>query len=388
MKYKVGDRVKIKSLGWYNDNKNEYGIVELPINAFVPGMSQFCGKVVTIEDVFEDTDGNTVYYVKGIDWDWTDEMFEGLVEEDNNMSNIDKLKRISTPAEENWFEIAEKWEREDNEGFVSTNETIEGPAEEETKPKFKVGDKITNGKDKLLILNIVSDKYIVEDNLGECGTLYFNNQDYWKLIEEESKKEVIAWMPNGKLIAEKFNDGTITTIIDKFKYNKLSINSEFCDDKVELVISPDFELKQEGDKWFAIKKQKEYPKTYEECCKILDFCGEYFFTTYEEGIHLPENDNIVSIHQILKSVSILTKLLICRDAYWKLYGEEMRLGKPWEPDWTNNNEVKFIIGVSENEIIKCYNGIAQYVLAFPTEETRDTFYENFKELIEKCKNLL
>lgn len=31
------------------------------------------------------------------------------------MNNIDKLKRISTPAEENWFEIAKEWEREDKE---------------------------------------------------------------------------------------------------------------------------------------------------------------------------------------------------------------------------------------------------------------------------------
>ncbi len=33
----------------------------------------------------------------------------------NNMNNIEKLKRISTPAEENWFKIAEEWEREDKE---------------------------------------------------------------------------------------------------------------------------------------------------------------------------------------------------------------------------------------------------------------------------------
>jgi hypothetical protein len=28
------------------------------------------------------------------------------------------------------------------------------------------------------------------------------------------------------------------------------------------------------------------------------------------------------------------------------------------------------------------------ILAFPTEEMRDTFYENFKDLIEQCKELL
>ena len=29
----------------------------------------------------------------------------------------------------------------------------------------------------------------------------------------------------------------------------------------------------------------------------------------------------------------LQTLKICRDAYWKIAGEQMGLGKPWEPDW-------------------------------------------------------
>ena len=67
-------------------------------------------------------------------------------------------------------------------------------------------------------------------------------------------------------------------------------------------------------------------------------------------------------------LNCLTKLLICRDAYWKIAGEEMGLGKPWKPNWTNNDEFKFVIGVCENKITKNYSKIAQYVLAFPTEE--------------------
>ena len=31
----------------------------------------------------------------------------------NITRNEDKLKKISTPAEENWFKIAEEWEKED-----------------------------------------------------------------------------------------------------------------------------------------------------------------------------------------------------------------------------------------------------------------------------------
>ena len=81
------------------------------------------------------------------------------------------------------------------------------------------------------------------------------------------------------------------------------------------------------------------------------------------------------------------KLLICHDAYWKIAGEEMELGKPWEPDWNDLNRKYFIS-------LTC-DGIGLYddfrnpqVLAFPTEEMRDTFYDNFKDLIEECKELL
>ena len=79
MKYKVGDKVRIKSIDWYNESKGNDEIVEFSTSVFVPGMSQFCGKVVTIEDVFDEGD-DVVYCMEEIDYDWTDEMIEGLAE--------------------------------------------------------------------------------------------------------------------------------------------------------------------------------------------------------------------------------------------------------------------------------------------------------------------
>ena len=122
LKYKVGDSVRIKSVDWYKENKDKDGNIvfyskvphfswcENVQTVFTKDMVKFCGKVVTIESVW------TVNYsiVEGTYRDYfTDEMIEELVEEDNNMSNIDKLKTISTPAEEDWFKIAEEWEKED-----------------------------------------------------------------------------------------------------------------------------------------------------------------------------------------------------------------------------------------------------------------------------------
>ena len=61
----------------------------------------------------------------------------------------------------------------------------------------------------------------------------------------------------------------------------------------------------------------------------------------------------------------------------------MGLGKPWEPDWDNLS--------TNHESIKINKGCFTYssrVLVFPTEEMRDAFYNNFKDLIEQCKELL
>ena len=51
MKYKVGDRVKIQSLDWYNENKNEYGQVDCGSRFFFAEMSDWCGKIATIKEI-------------------------------------------------------------------------------------------------------------------------------------------------------------------------------------------------------------------------------------------------------------------------------------------------------------------------------------------------
>ena len=119
------------------------------------------------------------------------------------------------------------------------------------------------------------------------------------------------------------------------------------------------------------KKKKEYPKTYEECCEVLGH------VTIDEvrGYKATLLDN-------------LQMLLVCRDAYWKIAGEEMGLGKPWEPDWKHGKDKFYCISTSEGEIVLGEWYIDNKILAFPTEEMRDAFYENFKELIEECKELL
>ena len=150
-------------------------------------------------------------------------------------------------------------------------------------------------------------------------------------------------------------------------------------DKVELDLS-NRELIQEDGKWFVVKKKKEYPKTYEECREIVKVGKEH---TLEGEIIRINNYKIA----LLESFQ---KLLICRDAYWKLYGEEMGLGKPWEPDYKNPDiDLYVIINIyNRAEKAKYGYGFESCVFTFPTAEMRDALYENFKELIEQCKEFL
>ena len=73
MKYKVGDKVKIRSLDWYNANKTKGNEVYLEGTVFLQLMSKYCGKVATIICVCRygyslDIDGGH--------YNWVDEMFE------------------------------------------------------------------------------------------------------------------------------------------------------------------------------------------------------------------------------------------------------------------------------------------------------------------------
>ena len=117
------------------------------------------------------------------------------------------------------------------------------------------------------------------------------------------------------------------------------------------------------------KKKKEYPKTYEECKYILGITTPMIRPDYN-------GDLIVA----------LQKLLICRNAYWKIAGEEMGLGKPWKPDW--EGEGWYVIVNHRGDIVTDVQWHANAILAFPTEEMRDEFFESFKSEIESCKELL
>ena len=75
MKYKVGDKVKIKSLSWYNKNRNEYSSVVQNGISFTYSMSEYCGKIATIASIGSDNE-HYIIDIDGGEWDWCDFMLD------------------------------------------------------------------------------------------------------------------------------------------------------------------------------------------------------------------------------------------------------------------------------------------------------------------------
>ena len=273
MKYKVGDRVRIKSLDWYNENKDEEGDVRTAF--FNEARSKYCGQVVTI-------DGEGVQL-----------QFSGMI-----------VYSIQEGSE--WI----------------GEESIEGIVEDETK------------------FGTVSNPIEIKSN-ANCLTRERVNELAAKIDKE---------LPSGDQNVWELPDGY-----------------QFVDENGNVINATKIVLE---------KKKPKYPKTYEECCAALGI------PTYKYNRTGHRCKEITTFHY----------LLICRDAYWKLAGEEMELGEPWKPKF--GGEPYYYIGVFHYEVEskRGLNGLtnctSNTVLAFPDDEMRDAFYENFKEIIEECKELL
>lgn len=194
-----------------------------------------------------------------------------------------------------------------------------------------------------------------------------NDEIVYKLSCDDS-----SWwsVDNLKPYKEKIMEDNSINYCQVGKITAVCFQDTNYEDKVELQLGNNYEIKEENGKYYAVKKQFKYPKTYEECKSILGITTSMARPDYN-------GDLIVAIQ----------KLLIYRNAYWKIAGEQMGLNEPWKPDWKDGSD-KYFICYLKDELWMSNIRDCNRVLVFPTKEMRDAFYENFKELIETCKELL
>ena len=144
----------------------------------------------------------------------------------------------------------------------------------------------------------------------------------------------------------------------------------------------------EAKKIVLEKKKLKYPQTYEECAEILGFKpihGLALQLVVSSGFRISDTQICAFERNLTTRLEYFRKLLICRDAYWKIAGD-------WKPDYDSGVD-KFGIFCYDGKVDKSsasthWERHCNKILDFPTAEMRDAFYDNFKDLIEECKELL
>ena len=391
MRYSKGDKVIIKSIDWYNQmlfipdklvwlNKltNEFIGIWCGSYVFTREMCSFCDSVMTIKEVNED------YYIMEEDIynnKFTDEMIDDIVmpvvmpkfKKNDKVETNDGL--LGYIYEIKYDEVKKCYKYYVSfivDGRYYYEEQLKFHVKKESDsivPKFKVGDEIVK-KDGIsnsyLVSSVGSEYYglsLPYPNNG-VGVLPVKDQDEWELLSSSD-------MENNEFMKSEIVEkpSSLIDFMDMLN-NEISLPEgyEFRDGDGNLIAV---------DKIVLAKKRPKYPQSYEECCEIVKVGKEHTL----EGEIIRINNYKISILESFQ------KLLICRDAYWEIAGEEMKLGDMWEPDWSDDCR-KFSIVVEGNEILADVCLRRNRILVFPTEEMRDMFLKVFRKDIEECKEFL
>lgn len=148
------------------------------------------------------------------------------------------------------------------------------------------------------------------------------------------------------------------------------------------------EIKQiDSTHWELVRIDKYLPKTWEDFCRIHPIRKSELVLDYyadicrgREGRHRdPRFDRThLPDEETAKAMRALCQLIQLRNFY----------NGDWVPDWKNANERKWAIAVCRDKVEPFRYETANKVLAFKSEEIRDQFLENFRDLIEIAKPLL
>lgn len=147
MKYKIGDKVRIKSLDWYKKTikkpsnlswiNKQIGFFEgirCGSRVFTDAMCKFCGKIMTIKEV-----GITFYLMEEdtIGYEFTDEMIECLVDEpQEKMNESPNVNNVTSTRKEQIFEYLK--ERNIPFDSLEANSIMEGIEWADSHPNKKL----------------------------------------------------------------------------------------------------------------------------------------------------------------------------------------------------------------------------------------------------------
>lgn len=192
MKYKVGDKVRVRSDLQINRSYGAY--------TFVSEMSDYKGSVVAISEVYL-----TCYCIeedKGI-WKWTDEMLEGLVEDELTAEEAIKVLadmcagkckdcELGKFVKESKYSFCSDYRREHPDEVV---EILKQWKKDHEKKEVKVQDKmycrIVDGDGSTVYTESLPDESILNDRMTEILTKFCSEHDSNYFAVCERRWEVV-----------------------------------------------------------------------------------------------------------------------------------------------------------------------------------------------------
>ena len=131
---------------------------------------------------------------------------------------------------------------------------------------------------------------------------------------------------------------------------------------------------------------RKLPKKWEDLYKVGGWFVDFHSDVVTSGsMHTGDSvKNRFPTKEEAEACLALSQLCQLRDRY----------NEGWKPDWEDRAQNKFIIYIHPNneilfdKISANTHAISRHLLTFKTEELRDKFLENFRDLIEIAKPLL
>lgn len=131
-------------------------------------------------------------------------------------------------------------------------------------------------------------------------------------------------------------------------------------------------------------------RSWEEFCKKHNRNGECFINQFSEATHISAfcnyprdakaDRNLLATKKDAEAFLALIQLKRLRDQWWE--------SLDWKPDYKNNKITKYTIVLVRNKITVDYTYLLDRFLTFPTKEIAEDFFNCFKDLIEKAKELI
>lgn len=148
------------------------------------------------------------------------------------------------------------------------------------------------------------------------------------------------------------------------------------DEAMDMLIKQNF-----SDEELRIKP--ELPKKWEDLELISGYfiseCSYIYALNPDKLFHNTSytNRNTLPTKKLAEAMLALCQLLYLRDIY----------NDGWEPDWNDRSD-KHAICCIENKVSSNFFNLSSRSMSFKTEQLRDKFMTNFKDLLEIAKPLL